>query len=48
MFDRKIMILAMLLVGLLALTAVSAAENSTFDIVSVDENVGEEFDISSL
>ena len=35
----------MFLVSLLTLTAVSAAENATADVVSVDENASEELDI---
>ena len=42
---KKIIMLSMFLVGLLSLTTVSAVENVTTDIVSVDENACEELDI---
>ena len=46
-FNKKIIILAMFLVILLAATAVSAAENATEDIAIADDGICEELDIST-
>ena len=38
MFNRKFMILTIFLVSLLAISAVSAEDNATSDVVSLDDN----------
>ena len=39
MFNKKVIILAIFLVSLLAISAVSAADNATSDVVSVDDTI---------
>ena len=46
MFDKKIMIIAMLLVMALGLTAVSAADNATEDVAIADDSIADELAIT--
>ena len=45
MFNKKVMMLAIFLVSLLAISAVNAADNATSDVVSVDEVINENNDV---
>ena len=40
--NKKIMILTMVLLGLIAISAASAAENTTDDVTSIEDQITEE------